>query len=73
MQEFNKWYKNIEEKYPLYQDKDGYNIGNIRALKVGWKKAMSLVLTTFKYNLATKDDDELVDVYKMIEEELKEE
>lgn len=44
MIEFNNWYKNIEQKYPLYQDKDGYNIGNIRALRVGWKAALEWVL-----------------------------
>ena len=70
MKEFNKWFANIEKEYPLYQEKDGHNIGNRRALEVGWKGAMGLVLTTFKYNLATEDDDELVNVYKMIEEEL---
>lgn len=70
MTEFDKWYKNIEQEYPMFQDKDGYNIGNTKALKVGWKAAMELLFTTFKCNLATKDNDELVDVYKMIEEEL---
>lgn len=40
MKEFDKWYKNIEKEYPLYQDKDGYNIGNTRALKVGWRAAL---------------------------------
>lgn len=44
MRNFNEWYKNIEREYPLYQDKDGYNIGNIRALKVGWKAALKQVL-----------------------------
>ena len=71
MKEFEKFFDNIKEKYPLYQDKDGYSIGNTRALKVGWKEAMLLILTVFKYNLATEDNDELIDVYKMIEEELK--
>lgn len=37
---FNNWYKNIEKEYPLYQDKDGYNIGNTKALKVGWEAAL---------------------------------
>lgn len=41
---FNEWYKNIEKEYPLYQDKDGYNIGNTRALKIGWKAALQWVL-----------------------------
>ena len=40
MTEFDKWYNNIEKEYPLHQDKDGYNIGNIRALRVGWKAAL---------------------------------
>ena len=44
MTEFDKWYKDIEKEYPLYQDKDGYNIGNIRALKVGFKAALEWVL-----------------------------
>lgn len=70
---FDEWYKNIEQEYPMYQDKDGYNIGNTRALKVGFRAALSLVLTTFKYNIATENNDELIDVYKMIEEELKKE
>ena len=73
MKEFDKWYDNIEKEYPMHQDKDGYNIGNIRALRVGFRGALSLVLSTFKYNIATRDNDELIDVYKMIEEELKEE
>jgi len=30
----------MKEKYPLYQDKDGYNIGNVGALKVGWEEAL---------------------------------
>ena len=45
MTEFDNWYNNIEKEYPLYQDKDGYNIGNIRALKVGWKAALEWALT----------------------------
>ena len=44
---FNEWYKNIEKEYPLYQDKDGYNIGNTRALQVGWKAALEFVLKNF--------------------------
>ncbi len=40
MKEFNKWFANITKEYPLYQDKDGYNIGNTPALKVGWKAAL---------------------------------
>jgi len=37
---FNEWYETIEKEYPLYQDKDGYNIGNFRAIEVGWKAAL---------------------------------
>ena len=37
---FDEWLSNIRKEYPLYQDKDGYSIGNIRALKVGWKAAL---------------------------------
>lgn len=73
MTNFKVWYDNIEQDYPKYQDKDGYNIGNVPALKAGWKAAMRLILSTFKFNLSTKDDDELIDVYKMIEKELEEE
>lgn len=41
MKEFNKWWDNdIEKEYPLYQDKDGYNIGNHGACKVGWEAAL---------------------------------
>lgn len=40
MKDFDNWYKNIEKEYPMYQDKDGYNIGNTRALRVGWKAAL---------------------------------
>jgi len=40
MKEFNKFFDNMKEKYPLYQDKDGYNIGNFGALKVGWEEAL---------------------------------
>lgn len=72
MKAFDEWFRNIEKDYPMFQDKDGYNIGNTRALKVGWKAALELILITFKYNIATENNDELVDVYKMIEEELKE-
>lgn len=43
MKEFNNWFENIEKEYPLYQDKDGYNIGNTKALKVGWKAALEWV------------------------------
>ena len=32
MKAFNNWFENIEKEYPLYQDKDGYNIGNLPAL-----------------------------------------
>lgn len=46
--EFNKWYNNIEKKYPLYQDKDGYNIGNVRALRVGFQGALEWVLNKMK-------------------------
>ena len=65
MTEFDKWFAEITKAYPLYQDKDGYNIGNTRALKAGWKAALELVL---KY-------DELVcgRLKEIIEEELKEE
>ena len=73
MTNFKKWYNNIEKEYPKYQDKDGYNIGNARALKAGWGAALKLIFNTFKSNLATKDENELVDVYKMIEKELEEE
>lgn len=44
MRNFNEWYDSIEKEYPLYQDKDGYNIGNIRALRIGWKAALEQVL-----------------------------
>ncbi len=37
MTEFEIWFAGIEKEYPLYQDKDGYNIGNTPALKVGWE------------------------------------
>jgi len=40
MKEFDKWFDNIEEEYPRYQDKDGYRIGNVRALRAGWKAAL---------------------------------
>jgi hypothetical protein len=72
MKNFDEWLKNIEKDYPKYQDKEGYTIGNTRALKAGWKAAMRLILTTFKCNLATEDNDELTNVYKMIESELEE-
>lgn len=51
MTEFDKWYENIEKEYPLYQDKDGYNIGNIRALKVGWKAALEWAVNELKTNV----------------------
>lgn len=64
--EFNKWYKNIEQEYPMYQDKDGYNIGNIRALKVGWKAALEFVLSL------KQAPESVAILVKQIEEELKE-
>ena len=64
MKEFDKWYNNIEKEYPLYQDKDGYNIGNIRALKVGWKAACEHWLQV------AKDHDQEMEF--MIEDELEE-
>lgn len=41
---FNEWFDNIEKEYPMFQDKDGYNIGNTKALRVGWKAALEWVL-----------------------------
>lgn len=43
MQEFDKWFANITKEYPLYQDKDGYNIGNTPSLKAGWKAALKWI------------------------------
>jgi len=67
MIEFDSWYKNIEKEYPLYQDKDGYNIGNIRALKVGWKAA----LMWFEDRLSESQD--LGEAFSKIVEELESE
>ena len=41
--EFDRWFAQITKEYPLYQDKDGYNIGNIRALRVGWRAALRMI------------------------------
>ena len=66
MTAFNDWYKNIENEYPMFQDKDGYNIGNTRALKVGWKAAL-------KWIEGVNDNAAYNDVDQAIYEELKEE
>lgn len=63
MTNFNEWYKNIEKEYPLYQDKDGYNIGNMRALKVGWKAALEWIIDNYP-------DDA---TYEIVKKELREE
>ena len=68
MEAFDDWYDNIEEKYPLYQDKDGYNIGNIRALKGGWKAALGWVLNIFGAN--TFHGHPPIDVEKALKKEL---
>ena len=47
MTEFDKWLANIQKEYPLYQDKDGYNIGNVKALKAGYRAALEMVLKKF--------------------------
>ena len=44
MREFDKWFAQITKEYPLYQDGEGYNIGNTRALRVGWRAALRMVL-----------------------------
>ena len=45
MKAFDSWWDNdIKKEYPLYQDKDGYNIGNHGACKVGWRAALEWVL-----------------------------
>lgn len=44
MKEFNKWFAQITKEYPMYQDGEGYNIGNTRALMVGWRAALRWVL-----------------------------
>lgn len=71
MKEFIKWYANIEKEYPLYQDKDGYSIGNYRALQAGWKAALEWVKSRSQvgkslYMINVSDIDEEL-------EELKEE
>lgn len=73
MTEFNNWYKNIEQEYPLYQDKDGYNIGNIRALRVGWKAALEWVLKRRKPCYNIEDKKVVATDSDIIYEELKEE
>lgn len=74
MKEFKRWLVNdITKEYSLYQDKDGYNIGNTPALKAGWKAALEWVLNHRKpyYNI---DDKKVVAtdsdiIYKELEEE----
>lgn len=63
MIEFDKWFSNIEKDYPKYQDKDGYCIGNTRALKAGWKAALGWILNNYP-------DDA---IYEIIKKELEEE
>ena len=73
MTEFDKWFAQITKDYPLYQDKDGYNIGNIPALKVGWKAALEWLLAqeTVKSLLGYKEWRYIDSI--MIRNELKEE
>lgn len=66
MMAFKVWLDNIEKEYPKYQDSEGYNIGNIRALKVGWKGALRWVLQERKTWGKGFDDC----VFDMIKEEL---
>ena len=74
MKAFNNWYGNIEKEYPLHQDKDGYNIGNTRALKVGWKAALEWILKVKKSGdkLAYYNDDILMAIESEIKKELEE-
>ena len=66
MKAFNNWWDNdITKEYPLYQDKNGYNIGNHGACKAGWKAALERVLFVY-HNTA-------LDIIEEINEELKEE
>lgn len=51
MKAFKEFLKNIEKKYPLFQDKEGYNIANVRALKVGWREALEMVLKSKNLHL----------------------
>lgn len=73
--EFNKWYDNIEKEYPMYQDKDGYNIGNYRALRIGWKAALRWVLSIDSgfCNCGAMNVDVDSCTYDLIEKEWKEE
>ena len=65
MKAFNSWWDNdITKEYPLYQDKDGYNIGNTRALRVGWKAALEYIRSCSIGGLISVNE---------IDEELKEE
>ena len=66
MREFDKWFAQITKEYPMYQDGEGYNIGNTRALMVGWRAALRFVLKERKAWGKGFDDC----VFDMIIEEL---
>ena len=62
---FEEMLQTIEKKYPLYQDKEGYNIGNTRALAVGWREALLWYWKTAEH-LSPSD-------YELLEKELSDE
>ena len=65
LEEFKKRYTSKAANFHLWSQTE--------IAELWWKEALIWVLTTFRHNLATKDDDELVDVSKMIEKELEKE
>ena len=70
MVEFNKWFAQITKEYPMYQDGEGYNIGNTRALMVGWRAALRMVLK--RENELKPDEWDFIDVCNAIRRELEE-
>lgn len=72
MIEFDKWFAQITKEYPMYQDGEGYNIGNTRALMVGWRAALRWVLKKGKPYYDINDEKVVATdsdvIYKELEE-----
>lgn len=64
LEEFKKRYVNKATDFHLWSQ--------VEISELWWKEALIWVLTTFRNNLTTKGYDDLIDVTKMLEDELQE-
>ena len=69
MSEFDKWFSKDGSIIPAVGDA-GYE-GYVERRKT-WKAALALVLNTFEKNIDIQVDEDRVDVYKMVADELEE-